>query len=737
MAAAARLLGRINWPMLAVAGAAVALLWPLLTTGYTADDLAVSLSPGIRRYHGMSLLGLAWKSNKEWLQSGRFFPLSWLYVYTVFELFPSLVWYKVFVLTLIVANLLAFHGLVRRLSGSSGLAALSCLTVAALFQYRLGFDPILGFSGMMQALTLAIVGSLSLLCKRLESGRRRHLTGSLALYALAVLTYEMVYPFVLVHLLLARAYGRGWKEAARVAMPFVAVVTSCAAVSLAVRVFLHPVIDPAYQPNWDPAAYATMFTQQLVAALPLSYFGIDPHQIFKAPLKLAEGLPALAAVLLCALAALARWRGANASEAQPRCWALVAVGLSFWTLPALLVSLSQKYQQVVRFGTGYLTVYVEYFGVGLVLAWAAAQLLAVLPGGVPVRVLGAAVWAGALATLALVQFAANDWVVRYVEYEPYLRRNLEKGLAAGLIAEVPEGATLLFECPGDDWWRYVYNPYFVCRHGGKRLRVAWSEHGREDVTGSSLVYPSDPRPLPEAPVAFLVQDRMLERDRGYVFLSELDCPVRPGVLKPAAPAARNFRLFVRNERGEEPGALWVLGRYARTSSEPNRQTFQLAATDLVVLSQGNGWTLYSFDFGGRTIDPHSLGVVFLRGPLGTFWEGDFYDPEGPGDETHCCSRWCGPRGTIHVLNGTQQAKTVRLSTDFAYLERVTLTIQGDGWRETIRLPEQRHYARLLHVPPGSHSVVFEAEASKEHAPGDPRRLSFGVVHFAVEEAGGE
>jgi hypothetical protein len=726
--------GRNNGQALAVAGVALFLLWPLLTTGYTSDDLAVSLAPGMRRYHGLSLLGLAWEANKGWLQAGRFFPLACLYVYSVFELFPTLIGYKAFVLTLIVANLLVFHNLVRRLSGSRGLATLSCLSVVALFQYRLGFDPILGFSGLMQALTLAVLGSLVLLCQYLESGKRSYFVASVAAYALAVLTYEMVYPFILVPFLLARAYGRGWKEAGRIVLPFGAVVGLCAGVSLALRLAWNPAIDHAYQPNWSATAYATMLAQQLVAALPLSYLSIDPHHIFQAPLNWTRGFPELGTVLTCALWGLTRWRTMEAGRSQPRRWGLAAVGLSFWILPALLVSLSTKYQQVVRFGTGYLTVFTQYFGVGLLLASVAAGLLTVLPRCPRLRALGALSWAGTVAAVAAVNYAANDRVVQFVTYEPVLRRNLEKGLTAGLMAEVPEQATLLFECSGDHWYDYVYNPYFLCQHGGKRLRVVWSEPGQSEFTGPPLAFPIDLRGLPPSPATFLVKDCLVNRDQGYVFLSELECSIRKDEPKPAVLSARGFRLFVRDEENKNQSPSFrVLGPSTGEWSAVDGQKLRLGPADLTLLNQGSGWALYSFDCGGRVIDPRSLGLVFLRGPLGTFWEGDFYGSEGSCDEVHCCSRWCGRHGTVYVLNGTGQAKTVRLSTDFACLERATLTVRGDGWSETLHLPEQNHFSRVLHLSSGAQAVTFEAEASKERAPGDPRQLTFAVMHFRIEE----
>jgi hypothetical protein len=199
-----------------------------------------------------------------------------------------------------------------------------------------------------------------------------------------------------------------------------------------------------------------------------------------------------------------------------------------WLLPASLIAVSQKYQQELRWGEGYLPVYVQYFGVilvalGLLMRWRGGVIFS--PSGRHWRSVACAV----LASCLLVNIHDNRLVVEQANIELHYRRSaLVEALSRGILAEVPEGATLVIAD------RYSYNPRpgvtsplrgwsrafrwknaaLVLQFSGKRLRVV-----EEEAVTSKL-------PAADAPKeTFLLEIRsypdQLKEKRGYVVLSEV------------------------------------------------------------------------------------------------------------------------------------------------------------------------------------------------------------------------
>ena len=262
---------RVPLLALGVLAFAVFLLLPTLRTGWLGDDAANSLLPGFMRDHGFGLGQTISFDIGRYLGGGRLFPIAVVHGDIVFRFLSNLTAYKVYMIAVIVLNLIGFHCLLRRLTGSATLAALGLLSVAVLFQFRVFHDPFLSFHGLVQVVLMQTLLSLIALDRYLMRGSRWWLVGAALLYLLTLLTYEISYPFFLLHATLIRARGIGWKRAGALTLPFLGAAFACAAVSFAVRTLGYASAGAAYRPNFDVLACASTFGKQLIAALPLSY----------------------------------------------------------------------------------------------------------------------------------------------------------------------------------------------------------------------------------------------------------------------------------------------------------------------------------------------------------------------------------------------------------------------------------------------------------------------------------
>jgi hypothetical protein len=125
LATCIQFLRRIDWLFVAVFALMGYLLFPLLSTGYWGDDIINSLIHGVGCVHGKSLPELIAEVALGWMGNGRFYPLAYAEVYTVFSVFKSLLAYKTFVLTSVLVNLLLAYGFVRQAASGVGQAVLA------------------------------------------------------------------------------------------------------------------------------------------------------------------------------------------------------------------------------------------------------------------------------------------------------------------------------------------------------------------------------------------------------------------------------------------------------------------------------------------------------------------------------------------------------------------------------------------------------------------------------------
>jgi hypothetical protein len=274
---------------------------------------------------------------------------------------------------------------------------------------------------------------------------------------------------------------------------------------------------------------------------------------------------------------------------------LAAVGLVLAILPAFMLAISPYHRGNIGFGVGWIPVLVQCYGVALVVSsglWGLVGSWRLGGAGARGKCLAAS---GLLALVLGATYRANEEVTLCFVAQPETERFraivgnagggfheqrwlLEAALNAGLMAGVPEGATVMLGSRYPFWYDQDGGRAFLAAHAGKSFRVTLA---------------SDGSPRGEA---FHLRDEFRRSGLGYVVLSHRDASG-----KEVSPP----RIFVRHPAyGRKPG-----GPVFRIEREEGAK---IARSDLREVGQGSGWALYTLDATGESLVADSIRLKFDR-----------------------------------------------------------------------------------------------------------------------------
>ncbi len=340
-----------------IVGVYVALV---LESPYWNDDLVDKNLRGMLREAHTSLGPFIWAQISAFVRGdARFDPGLLAWTYTLFDVFDNRGSYKLVIGLLLVLALSAVGLCVAAMARSWIPAGAFVLIASGTLQVRLWADGITSFAGVM-ALTTALTFT-ALLLLLVKPGRQWAVLAAM-LYMAALLTYEAVFLFAPVMIVIVVLLRRDWRPAIAIAVP--ATLALLTAISLRLFTNAHPI--PEYTLSLNPHAVLVTFAKQMVAALPLSQWWLG-HTF---------GLPPIAGTLIMMTAVLVgipvfvgiyRLTG-SVHPANRRAIGLYALlGAWIWVTPAILISVTKRWQTDIPWGQGYIPVVYEYLGLALCL----------------------------------------------------------------------------------------------------------------------------------------------------------------------------------------------------------------------------------------------------------------------------------------------------------------------------------------------------------------------------------
>lgn len=431
---------------------------PILNAGFYGDDAINSLITGHAELNHQTIWQTSWFIIKDWFGSGRLNSVSLISTYALFHNFPNVVDYQIVRVIFIWLSIFSFAWLIKLITKQTNVALLFLFLVPVFWSTRDFFDPLTSYALVLPLTGIFCALALVFFIKYIEKQNRYSLYFSLLCYLCALFTYEISVLVLFSVVFLAWIYVR---------RNFFLAIIPYLILSLAYLIcsfVLHLSSDHVYDgiKLGVPSKFFTTFWYQLTATFPLSYrfMAREPfvntsdlvHQFIADPWRIFLMVYLFVAVVMCFSFLTLRLTLQNNSRKS-----LFFLGLCALFIPAFLVGMSQKYQDILRMGVGYLPLYIQSFGL--------ACLVLVLLEKIKNRavIVLVAIVFGLTINFSLM---LNSFVVNKLNEGMKLPRLLEESaIQHGIMANVP-AEIILFEKPAP--W---HAPEFYMQHAHVRAAI--------------------------------------------------------------------------------------------------------------------------------------------------------------------------------------------------------------------------------------------------------------------------
>ena len=686
--------------------------WPMLAVGYIGDDVGNSTLNGWLAYNHLSVWDAISIGITYWIDAeGRFFPVSFIYDNLFWHLFPNRGFEKAFQMAFVLTNVITFAVFVRLITRAKGLAIFAAAILFTTFQVRFWYDAILSYL-VIVPFTLECM-LLSAIFWMMSFQRRVWLwsTAAVAVWIIGLLTYELTYPLTIINMYLVLRYAPSRRQKVAGVSVLCGILGMMTIGDLILR-HAHQYANSPYRVALA-SGFFRAFALQLAGAVPLDYAWFRPFgpgmPSFGTLLLRPAVLSVLAAALVCGLVAGALWTSHLATAAKRSRNGLVdcaVIGCVLWITPAAIMALSARWQLELMPGLAYIAVYIQYFGIALIGVALAAALLSLATrsqqGGRWVFVAASAM---VCAFLVYATAQANAWT--YAAFDPIYtsgRINIERALGAGLLANVPDGSSVIMDSSYPfNFDPSVYSPnvkYLLIMYSGKRL------NGLPDATIATLCSPARPlRPCAVRSDTFRYRSVNMNSVDAWVSIAHVDAVRRVlGVPMALSDAVRVYA------RGQERAEAVTLG-----------------AT--LVSETGDGGAIYDFKHCPDVVADYLPTLPAAQVTFGTGFYGPEHDASGQFE-------WSMPASSWRVTNPTDYSLDITLSTQATALSATTLTATVGHDQQRIRVTPAG-VSVVVHLEAPSHStrvVSFNATGGTFAAPGDPRVLAVRLSVPTVAES---
>ena len=495
---------------------------PILQSGFFSDDIVDSSSVGVAKILHLTMWQYTWQ--RTWascLIQGRIL-FCYLFTLPLFYYCHTALTYQIVRVIVIWLSVISGAWLVQLITKNTKLGLFFVLLFPVFWTISYISNALVSYGLQLQ---LPALGTMLMLCCFIQWFEKKKLYWlglSLFAYVLAISGYELgliAFPSILI---LAWLRKQTKKQFCLQILPFVVV----SFIYFIAYFFVRHYADIVYGGGYSGVALARFnfhqimtFIFQLTAALPLTYGILHGHYFkvvllapfFKDPVYLG-----LLIILFCA-AGLAFYQLCKSLQLNKKqSHTLIALGLPLWSIPALLIGLSEKYQTWLTWGMGYTSLYVQYFGMTLL-------LLCLLN-----KIKKYPIILSCLFSLILcVSLLFNLIMVQYMNDQFKYSRDLEvQAIHAGILSSLPPNSWIMTK---DRWAEKLYNlqgagapvsavelksfgdlSEFYMQEAGLPLRVA-------------QLFPWQPDfKAPAEPLYFLRENHIHGTDEGTVILGKVE-----------------------------------------------------------------------------------------------------------------------------------------------------------------------------------------------------------------------
>jgi hypothetical protein len=292
---------------------------------------------------------------------GRFFPISIAEGSIVFDTLQTRFSYKIFLVTMVLIDVALAYMFVAKLTRQRWTACLVAVLVAAEFDFRFFYDGIQEFTGQQGLMLALIFISAIATLKYLDSAHRWWLFVIAVSWAAALTTYETSYLMIPV-LWIAIWHRRPKRNQLFASLAASGIPTALiGGYVLYLRLSLTAASSASYTVKLSPSVVFDTLGKQLTGTLPFSEYYLggskDIVGFWNAPDFSIFSV--VLAVVVAIVIAVALYRQSLTRRDHI---SLFCVGALMLIGPAILVALTETWQETLTWGIAYISVYVQGFG---------------------------------------------------------------------------------------------------------------------------------------------------------------------------------------------------------------------------------------------------------------------------------------------------------------------------------------------------------------------------------------
>lgn len=696
-------------------------IYPLLQirhTGFYFDDTLNSQIDGYLKYNNESILDFTNTVTVSWFKEGRI--LNFFYLYPIWAgPFKSLNTYKTILIITNLISIILFGFILKKIIKSNNIFWLSLILLPIFFQFKNYPDSITSFHLLLQLIWIKFSLSIIFFIKYLKENKKKYLLISLTLYTLMLLMfYEVAYFLFPIIIFLSFIQKKEVKYTLKKCTPFILLSLLFILISFYVQNISEA--NTHYSGttiNLNFNLVFLTFIKQLYSSIPGIYY--FHHQT---PFKFINKFDYfyIFSIFTTTFILLVKTKIKKTRN-------LFILGFLLLTLPAIPIALSQKYQQSLEFGIGYLPVFIQLFGTFCIIISLFFLVLKIKIKSIKIFII--ILISSITSYFAFINVENNRVVTEELNtFYKYPRYLLEQGLKSDLLKDIKDHSMLisLTENPWDSSSFYLMNT-------NKKIDVKYipdliqQEKSYKETDSLKLIENFNNS-------SYIIGYQLSNKNIGSVFIGN-----------PTKLIFNNqkneFDLLINNTK------IFIIGnkdyKFISYKAYKNNQVSEIIKE--IPINDIDNKIILEIN---ETIDPKTIFLktnyiqnqnintknnesIFFEG-VEFKWENGFSGLEQLNNNNW---HWCSNSGKLKIINFNQNSKKIKISTSInsGYESESNLQININN-QEKINFKINNHpleFSKTLYIKPGITTIEFNSDAPKINTGNDPRDLRFKLNNFST------
>lgn len=704
----------------------------VLQSGYLSDDALNSNVGGIV-FHNTTVLGFIISNIKQWIQAGRLFPFAF-YVYGFFAIIQERVLYKLLIIISIIINSILFGEYLEKITENKKIKYYSIVLLPIFIQLSCEYhSSIFSFHMLMQFIITLLFISLLGLISFIKNNKLSMNILSFIVFFIALGTYELAYTFIIIIFLTAYANTSNLKKTIKIISPHLIILVLMTSITLYLRLTAQNVGYDGIKMSLSIDKVFFTFMKQCSSTIPLIRYFVTfgtksyPYTIsdFFDGLKMLDIITVLFFFIIIILV---NKTVSNQKNIQNKKIILVIATL-LYVMPAMLISITTKYQNELKWGIGYLPTYMQSFGFALLCAILYYFITQLRSNKIKLilNTLGTA--------FVIIIIMLNQQIARISVAEANLtyrwpRENVENAISKGVLSDMKSESILLgtsnyiFDVADGKYFYSLINDRYINEISQRDYIIELSAKQQNgnvyDITKDGKKY-----------AIYSYADK----DFGYVLVGEcIEIELNSDKSDAEHIAVINPKIYLQGDFSEE-STISIKATQNIETNQYEMKSFSLI--ELQTISEDSNSKLYQLSYNGK-IDIKSFVVNIVK--------------RSSHDITEIPSLYCKLGYGFSSVEGSSPNQWLWLSNDTKFIIHNSIAQNLDynlsfnintGYKDISNLQiyvNNKKYTYYINsdgieinedviLEYGENIIKIKTNAKQVDAPGDPRKLYLRITAF--------